>query len=271
MQNVALVTGASRGLGRQIALALGAAGFAVVATSRTLVEGEGRHDGMGGVAVPGSVESTVADIEAAGGTALGLRLDLIDRASIETAVADTIARFGRIDVLVNNGIYQGPAAMAKLNDLDIEDAERVVMGNFTNQFFLSRLVLRQMMAQGQGRLIFMSTMSSAMPAVGASGLFYNGPKAAFNKIPDYINFEHGHDGISAFLIEPDFSMTDTLRAVLGDEAEKIGLGIRKPRDPAETARTVVWLAGHPDAPKLAGPEMMNAPDFFREHGIDPDA
>lgn len=271
MQKVAFVTGASRGLGRQIALALGAAGFLVVVTSRTLVEGQGRHDAMGGVAVPGSVASTVADIEAAGGTALGLRLDLIDRASIDAAVAETIHRFGRIDVLVNNGIYQGPAAQARLNELDLEDAERVVAGNFTNQFHLSRLVLRQMIAQGQGRQIFMSTMSSAMPAVGASGLFYNAPKAAFNKIPDYINFEHGQDGISAFLIEPDFSMTDTLRAVLGDEAEKIGRGMRAPRDPAETARTVVWLAHHPDAPALAGPDMMNAPDFFTERGIDPDA
>ncbi|NIJ15658.1 SDR family NAD(P)-dependent oxidoreductase [Sphingobium vermicomposti] len=267
---VALVTGATRGIGRTIAVALARAGFAVAVTGRTMTEGAGRMDSMGGAPVPGSVASTVAEIEAAGGQAMGARIDLLDRASIDAGVAAVLDRWGRIDVLVNNGIYQGPVILQPVMDVALEDAERAITGNFINQFHLSRIVLKTMVAQGSGRMIFMTTLSSAEPAANAAGvgLFYLAPKAAFNRIPDHINLEHGKDGISAFLIEPRFTMTDTLRAAMGDAAESIGQG-EAARDPEETARTVVWLASHVDAPNHAAPEMINAPDFFSERGIAP--
>jgi len=264
---VALVTGATRGIGRAIAESLGAAGFAVVVTGRTMAAGQGHHDGIG-LPVPGSVEETVEHIMEAGGTALGLRLDLLDRGSIDAAIDATVERFGRLDVLVNNGIYQGPGVRQTIAEIPMEEAERLTQGNFLNQFYLSRRVLEIMRRQGSGRLIFMSALSSVNPTVGSSGLFYNAPKAAFNKIPDFINFEHGKDGISAFLIEPQFTMTDTLRAVMGEEADKIGFGLT-PYDPQDTARTVVWLSSRPEAPAHAGPAIINAPDFFRDNGIDP--
>jgi 3-oxoacyl-[acyl-carrier protein] reductase len=267
---VALVTGATRGIGRAIAIALGRAGFAVAVTGRTMAEGEGRMESMGGAPVPGSVASTVAAIEAEGGEAMGARLDLLDRASIDSGVAAVLDHWGRIDVLVNNGIYQGPVIMQPMMEATLEDAERAVAGNFLNQFYLSRTVLKTMMAQGSGRMIFMSTLASVQPAAdgGGVGLFYLAPKAAFNRIPDFINLEHGKDGISAFLIEPRFTLTDTLLAAMPNAVEAIGLG-EAARDPEETARTVVWLASHADAPNHAGPEMINAPDFFAERGVKP--
>lgn len=268
MTKVALVTGATRGIGRVIALALGRAGFSVVVTGRTMTANTGRHDGMGGVAVPGSVAETVAEIEAAGGIGCGLRLDLGDRESIDAAVEEVLERFGRIDLLVNNGIYQGPSVMQKIVDVDLMDAERATIGNFVNQFHLSRLVLKAMIQKGGGRMIFMSTLSSREPTKGNNGLFYTAPKAAFNLIPDYINFEHGADGVSAFLIEPRFTMTDTLRVAWGDAASEVGLG-SEARDPEETAKTVVWLATHADAPRFAGASMINAPDFFLDNQITP--
>ena len=269
MQKIALVTGATRGIGRVIALALGRAGFTVVVTGRTLSAGTGHHDAMGGVPVPGSIEETVAEIEAAGGTAYGVRLDLADRASIDAAVETTLARSGRIDLLVNNGIYQGPSIMQKVMDIDLADAERATAGNFINQFHLSRLVLKSMIAQGGGRMIFMSTRSSVDPTETGGALFYTGPKAAFNHIPDYINFEHSADGISAFLIEPAFTMTDTLRSAWADAEAEVGLGTQA-RDPQETADTVLWLATHPDAPRFAGAQLINAPDFFQDHRVQRD-
>lgn len=268
MEKTALVTGATRGIGRVIALALGRAGFSVIVTGRTLTAGTGRHDAMGGVAVPGSIEETVASIETAGGTAYGLRLDLADRASIDAAVEATLDRFGRIDLLVNNGIYQGPSVLQKILDIDLADAERATTGNFVNQFHLSRLVLKAMIKQGGGRMIFMSTRSSVDPTQTGGALFYNAPKAAFNLIPDYINFEHRADGVSAFLIEPAFTMTDTLRTAWADAETEVGLGTQA-RDPEETANTVVWLATHPDAPRFASAQLLNAPDFFHNHQITP--
>lgn len=268
MDRTALVTGATRGIGRVIALALGRAGFSVIVTGRTMAPNAGRHDAMGGAAVPGSVAETVAEIQAAGGIAHGLRLDLGDRASIDAAVDAALERFGRIDLLVNNGIYQGPSVVQKILDVDLADAERATIGNFVNQFHLSRLVLKNMIRQGGGRMIFMSTLSSVEPTKGNNGLFYTAPKAAFNRIPDYINFEHGADGVTAFLIEPRFTMTDTLRAAWGDAALDVGMGTQA-HDPEETAQTVVWLATHADAPRFANGEMINAPDFFRDNGITP--
>ena len=271
---VALVTGATRGIGRAIAIALGRAGFAVAVTGRTMTEGAGRMESMGNVPVPGSVASTVEAITAAGGQAMGARIDVLDRASIDSGVAAVLDRWGRIDVLVNNAIYQGPVILQPVMDVALEDAERAITGTFLNQFHLSQTVLKTMVAQGSGRMIFVTTLSSAEPAARAPGvgLFYLAPKAAFNRIPDHINQEHGKDGISAFLIEPRFTLTDTLLAAMGDDAVSI-IGQGEPaREPEETAQTVVWLASHPDAPNHAGPEMINAPDFFAERGIaSPDA
>lgn len=268
MPQIALVTGATRGIGRAIALALARAGFIVVVTGRTMEAGTGRHDGMDQAVVPGSVAETVAAIEAAGGTAVGARLDLLDRESIDEALATVMERFGKLDVLVNNGIYQGPMTLQTMMEVDIHDAERATFGNFVNQFYLTREAIRIMLPQGGGRIVFMSTLSSKMPAMGSAGLFYTAPKAAFNRIADYVQFEHGGDGIHAFLIEPRFTMTDTLQATLGEDAEAIGRGTVA-RHPDETARTVAWLATSPDAPRFATPKMINAPDFFADNRIDP--
>ena len=268
MQKVALVTGATRGIGRAIALALGSAGFATVVTGRTMAAGTGRHDGMD-MAVPGSVEETVAAIADAGGTAIGVRLDLLDRTSIDAAIAAAVDRFGRLDVVVNNGIYQGPMVRQTMMEVDIADAERSMLGNVVNQFHLTREAIRVMAPQGGGRIIFMSTHSSVIPAMGSSGLFYNGPKAAFNRIADYVQFEHAKDDVLAFLIEPGFTMTDTLEATMGKAALTAFGPSAQPRHPDETARTVVWLASDPDAARFATPAMINAPDFFADTGLTP--
>jgi hypothetical protein len=266
---IAMVTGATRGIGKAIALALGEAGLTVVVTGRTLQAGQGRHDVTGGLAAaPGSIEETVQAIQDAGGEALGLRLDLLDRSTIDAALAEVEARFGRLDVLVNNGLYQGPVVMQRIADIGMAAAEESLLGNVINPLYLSRKAIGLMLPHGGGRLIFVTTKATEMPATGSCGLMYSAGKAAFNKIPDFIHFEYAKDGIAAFLIEPQFTMTDTLRSMLGAQADAIGQGYT-PRDPVETARTAVWLALHADAPRFAGAHMINAPDFFAEHGLKP--
>src|SRR5579864_2951081 len=104
MVATALVTGASRGNGKASALALAGAGLDVAVAARTLKEGEGRDDSDRGAgrAIPGSLEATVAEIETLGRRALAVPLDLLDRASLTSAVDTVLAEWGRIDVLVNN-------------------------------------------------------------------------------------------------------------------------------------------------------------------------
>src|SRR6476620_8151199 len=97
---VALVTGASRGMGASTAIAR--AGYDVAVTARTLREGEG--------VLPGSLETVTAEIESAGARALPLAMDLTDHDAV-TATADaTLDTFGRVDLLCNIGIYQGPGS-----------------------------------------------------------------------------------------------------------------------------------------------------------------
>src|ERR1700730_10162892 len=117
---VAFVTGASRGIGRCAALALAHAGYDVVITARTVREGDGRE---GSVALPGSLETTAAEIEAIGRRALPVRMDLLERASVEDAFATAISAWGRVDLLCNNAIYQGRGPMDLLLDLTLDVAE----------------------------------------------------------------------------------------------------------------------------------------------------
>lgn len=267
---VALVTGATRGIGKAIAVALARRGFAVAVTGRTLRAGQGDL-GIRGASepVPGSIEETVAAIETDGGVAFGVALDLLSRDSIDAAIASTVAAFGRLDVLVNNGLYQGPALMEPFARFRMDDAEQCYLGNVVNQMHISRRAVEVMIPSGGGRIFFVTSASSAMPATGHWGLLYGSSKAAFNKIPEFIQLEHGKDGILAFLVEPQFTLTDTMKARWGDDAAlTIGAGTRV-RDPDETARTIAWLARHEDAGKYAGGAMINAPDFFADHGIDP--
>ena len=263
---VALVTGATRGIGRVTAIELARRGFSVVVTGRTMKEGEGNlgSDELP-EPVPGSIEKTVAEIEQTGGQALGVKLDLLDRSSIDAAFTAVAARFGRLDVLVNNAIYQGPDMMAPIAGMSMKSAEDSFAGTVINQIYVTQHAIGMM--KGGGRIIFVTSLASVSAPNGVFGFLYGGGKAAFNRIPEFIDFEHRKDRILAFLVEPQFTMTDTMRARWGADADKIAPDF-KPRAPEETARTIAWLALNPDAERHAGGALINAPDFFVQNGLD---
>ena len=125
-QRVALVTGASRGIGRCAAVALARRGFDVVITARTVREGDGRAHASSVLVdsdpmpIAGSLESTAADIEALGRRCLMVPMDLMDRSSVEHVAVRALEELGRVDVLVNNAIYQGPGTMDRILDLPLE-------------------------------------------------------------------------------------------------------------------------------------------------------
>src|SRR2546423_5627181 len=163
---VAMVTGASRGIGRAIACALAADGYDVAITARTVVEGTG----PGGL--PGSLEWAASAIAAAGRRVLPVTLDLVDRASLVPAVESVLASWGHIDVLVNNAIYVGPGNFDRFLDVDPVNLERRIFANLTAQLLISQPAVRAMVDYGGGTVINITSgagMSDPTAPIGQGG------------------------------------------------------------------------------------------------------
>lgn len=160
---VAIVTGASRGIGRAIALGLARAGYGVVVAAKSIASTE---------RLPGSIHTVAAEIDTCGGNALAVQVDVRDELQIESMVAQTIERFGRIDVLINNA---GALHWAGILDTPAKRFDLVMDVNARAAFLCCRAVLPTMIAHGGGHIINMSppldpTMVPGRIAYGISKL-----------------------------------------------------------------------------------------------------
>jgi NAD(P)-dependent dehydrogenase (short-subunit alcohol dehydrogenase family) len=274
---VALVTGASRGIGRCAAIALARRGLDVVITARTMREGDGRahassslvHDEP--VPIAGSLESTAAAIEAVGRTCVPVPMDLMDRASVEGAAEAALASLGRVDVLVNNAIYQGPGTMDRLLDLPLELAERCLVGDYLHPLLLTQLVLPGMLERGEGRLVNMLseaafTTPPAPAGRGGWGVAYAAAKAAFHRVTDMCHVEFASEGVWAFSIAPGLTLTESMRAS-GTDKVLVDAG-HVPAPPEVAGEVAAWLGDDPDAGRYEG-QMVSSRTLCKELGLVP--
>jgi NAD(P)-dependent dehydrogenase (short-subunit alcohol dehydrogenase family) len=208
---VALVTGASRGIGRGCALELAKAGFDLVLCARTVVEGTPlehsstvrRSDTS---PLPGSLERTAGEVEALGRRALVAKLDLLAPADLEQAVQATMDEFGRLDVVVNNARYIGPGHMDLFLDTPMQVYEDHFVCNVLAPLRLVKLAVPHMRAQGGGVFVHVTSgagnnETSALPGEGGWGLGYSISKAAFNRIAAGLGKELKQYGISVINLE----------------------------------------------------------------------
>jgi NAD(P)-dependent dehydrogenase (short-subunit alcohol dehydrogenase family) len=233
---VALVSGASRGIGKAAALDLAAAGFDVAVGARTAVDGTARADSH---AIPGGLDTTVAQIEQQGVQGLALIMDLLDRAAVLAAVETTLERFGRVDVLVNNGIYQGSGVMAPFDDLDEGDLHRLFEGNVFAQLALIRAVLPHLRDGGTiVNLISGAGMRRPPARVGEGGwsVGYAMTKAAFGRVAPVLHVEYPQ--VRFFSVDPGLTLTE--RMVAAGNAEQYTANFR-PGTPDVIGRCIRWL------------------------------
>ena len=198
---VALVTGASRGIGRAIAERFAREGAKVVCTARTLEDGE--HPTL-----EGSLRSTVAAIEGAGGKALAIACDVSDFDQCERAVTEARAAFGPIDVLVNNAAltYFVPIA-----DFPVAKWQRSFAVNVHGPFYMAKLALADMLPRGSGAIVNISSGAAIGPGRGPyaealrrgrGGTLYGAEKAALERFTQGLAAEVYERGVTVACVSP---------------------------------------------------------------------
>lgn len=275
-RKVAFITGASRGIGRAAALALAEVGYDIVATARSLHAGEAREYSSSvkrslRIALPGSLEETAAGVRELGREALVYHLDLLDRASIDAALEQALGKWGRIDLLLNNGIYQGPGLMDLFLDVPLADVEKIFQGNVFSQIHLTQQVLPQMLERGSGILINMTSGSAlqdppAPAGQGGWGFVYAASKAAFHRMVPLLHVEHAQHGLRCYNVEPGYVPNEAQRAILG-AANPIDQHFRG-APPEVPAAGIAWLASAPEAADLAGHTVF-VQKLVKERGLLP--
>ncbi len=193
-----IVTGASRGIGAEIARLFAAEGGRVACVARTLREGD--HP------LEGSLEHTVASIREAGGEAIAVAADISEYEQCVRAVEETRAAYGPIDVLVNNAAL---TYFIPIRDYPVNKWHRSIAVNFHAPFYLSQLVLQDMIPRKQGAIVNISSGAAIGPGrgpypenIGRGGTLYGAEKAALERFTQGLASEVYHDGVSVTCVSP---------------------------------------------------------------------
>ena len=223
--NVALVTGASRGLGQGMALALAEAGADVALVART----------------KSSLEETAARVEKAGSRALVAQADLSRSGEAERVVSETVNRLGRVDILLNAAGTQVRKPIAEMTE---QDYDYLMSVNLKAMYFLSQSAAREMLKQRKGKIINIASLSSF---IGLSNIsIYGTSKGGVASMTRQYAVELARHNIQVNAISPGYFITELTAALFKDpERAKWVLGkipLGRTGNPDDLAGAVVFLA-----------------------------
>jgi 3-oxoacyl-[acyl-carrier protein] reductase len=219
--HVALVTGASRGIGAAIAASLAACGAAVAVNYRERA---------------GDAEAVVTAIKSRGGRALAVAADVSQAAAVAAMVEQVAAALGPIDILVNNA---GLAIVRGVDELTEDDFDRTIAVNLKSAFLCTQAVLPAMRARKWGRIVNIS--SGAARGAGAIGVHYNASKAGMEGLTRGYAARLVKEGITVNAVAPSLIETDMMRG-RQDLARNIPLGRMGQAD--EVAQAVAMVLGN---------------------------
>ena len=238
---VAVVTGAARGLGREYAQRMAAEGAAVVCGDIN------------------DCADTVAAIEAGGGRAISVSLNVADMESCAAMAAAATETFGTIDILVNNAALYGGLQSAKFDDLDPDEWRQVLDVNVTGVWQCCKAVAPAMRAGKQGSIINISSLAAVYGLPYA--LHYSMSKAAVIGITRSLARELGRDWIRVNAVAPSAVMTEGTEEFFGDKLERAksiiadNQTLKRNLKPGDLSGTIIYLAS--DASKfVTGQTMM---------------
>ena len=222
---VAIVTGASQGIGRAIALELARVGAHVVACSRRRAV----------------LDPVAAEVRAQGRRALAVACDVGDAAQVDDAVAQTLREFGRIDVLVNNAGYR---IRARLEDLPREEWDAMVRTNLTGVFLFAQAVGRVMIRQQSGKIVNVTSVAGRSGARGMAP--YAAAKAGVTALTQSLGAEWAKYGITVNAVAPGPTDTEGVLevwktpAMIAQASREVPL--RRLARPEEIAWAVIFVA-----------------------------
>ena len=260
---VAVVTGASRGAGRGIALELGSAGATVYVTGRS-VKGAPTTDDM-----PGTIDETAAEVTARGGKGVAIRCDHTVDHEVEALFDDVRVESGRVDLLVNNawGGYEdahgGPPAMKPFWTEPVAHWDGMFGAGVRTHWLASRHAVPLMLPRKRG-LIVNTTASLGDRYLGS--LLYHVAKSAINRMAWAMSHELGRSGIAAVALAPGFMSTERVEETFRrhpELREKMG---GPSETPAYIGRAVVALASDPSVIEKSG-RLLEVGALAQQYGF----
>ncbi len=228
---VALVTGASRGIGKAIALALAAEGASVVVNYTSSQD---------------AAQALVETIVKAGGKAVAIKADVAQPEQVEALVKETLAQLGRIDILVNNA---GITRDTLLLRMKLEDWQAVINLNLTGVFLCTQAVSKSMLKQRSGKIINIASVAGQMGNPGQAN--YSAAKAGVIGLTKTLAKEFASRGITVNAVAPGFIETDMTEGLKAEEILKI-IPLGRYGKPEEIAGMVAFLASNPAANYITG-------------------
>lgn len=236
---VVIVTGSGspKGIGRTIAQTFARQGATVVLTD---INQEG-------------LDANVREIEALGGKAYGVAGNICDKASVDALIADVMAKYGRIDVLVNNA---GISQKVTVADMTMADIQRIFNVNMFGLFQITQAVCEVMKKQHYGRIVHLSSVSGKRGGGVFGGAHYSASKAAVLGFSKNLAREVSQYGITTNCVCPGLINTEIWKSMPKEQADAViaGIPMGRPGETQEVADTIVFLASK-EASYITGEEI----------------
>jgi len=257
---VAIVTGASRGIGKRIAIQLAEEGADIVLAARTVEPGA--------VAYPGSIQETAAEVRKRGAQALPVKCDLIVPEQTERMCRTALEHFGHVDILVNNAHHRSDQHYNMFMDISLDTWQDTWAANVLSPVVACKTLLPQMMQRRHGMIICLTSSvvtneSPNLPGKGAVSVVYSATKAALHRFAQGLVKEIREYNIPIVLIDPGFALTERLEV----ESRRLGgIDTSRAQSPDVPAKVARYLCTCPNPMFFTGKTLYSA-QFVEEHNL----